>query len=112
MPTKNDTAQMLADRHFDLEPEMVHIYRLVGSAEIESRDDEPIKLLEVNDGTVSAGILPLHFGPMPNIGVHFSTIIVSVTPEEFRRIEAQELKLPMGWKLGAELPRPLLNQVG
>lgn len=112
MSRKDETAQMIADQHFDLEPEMVHIFRLVSSPEVESRESEPIKFLEVNGGTVSAGILPLHFGPMPNIGVHYSTIIISVTPEEFQKIEARELKLPMDWKIGAELSRPLLNQVG
>ena len=112
MSSKDEVARQLAHTHFDLEPGMLQIYRLTGSVEAEARESEPIKFLEVNDDTVSAGVLPLHFGPMPKAGVPYSTVIISVTPEEFEKIKTEELKLPKDWKLGEELPRPVLDRAG
>ena len=68
--------------------------------------------LEVNEDTVTAGVLPLHFGPLPNFGVPYPTIIIAVTPSEFEKIKTQKLKLPKDWKLGEEMPRPALDQAG
>lgn len=85
---------------------MTHIFRLIGPAEIEQRPDEPIKLLEVNEGTVASGILPLRFGPSKASGIDFSCIIVEVTPDEYEQIEREELKLPYGWTVGPEIPAP------
>ncbi len=50
--------------------------------------------------------MPLHFGPAPASGILFPSIIVEVTPEEFDRIKRNELKLPKGWTIGEELPKP------
>ena len=66
---------------------------------------QPIKLLEVNEATVAAGVMPLHFGPVPASGIPFASVIVEVTPIEFEKIKADELKLPDGWVLGQELPK-------
>jgi hypothetical protein len=112
MSRKDDVARHLAQTHFELEAGMTHIFRLIGSTEAEAREIEPIKLLEVNEATVSAGILPLHFGPMPMAGVPYRTVIISVTPEEFEKIKSKQLNLPRDWKLGDEMPRPVLDRVG
>ncbi len=50
--------------------------------------------------------MPLHFGPVPAIGILYSSIIIEVTPNEFQKIQSHELKLPEGWEIGEELPRP------
>jgi hypothetical protein len=42
---------------------------------------------------------------MPSAGIHYPSIIVEVTPEEFDRIQSQELKLPAGWTLGEPISR-------
>jgi hypothetical protein len=112
MSRKDEAARLLARSHFELEPGMQRIFRLSGSVEAESRESEPIKLLEVNEATVATGILPLHFGPMPDSGIPYSTIIIAVTPEEFEKVNSHEIALPKDWKLGEEMPRPILEQVG
>jgi hypothetical protein len=100
-------ARDLANKHYRLEEGLRRVFRLNGTDEAERRPSEPIKLLEVNESTVAAGVRPLQFGASPENGVPFATVIVEVTPDEFARIKSRELKLPRGWKLGEELPRPV-----
>jgi hypothetical protein len=50
--------------------------------------------------------MPLHFGPAPASGIPYPSVIVEVTPDEFKKIQSHELKLPEGWEIGEELARP------
>jgi hypothetical protein len=111
MWNRDDEARALAAAHYRAESGITDIYRILASAEIESRPDQPIKLLEVNQDTIAAGIMPLEFGPVPAEGVHFPTIIVEVTPAEFESIRSRELRLPQGWELGSLLPNPTATAV-
>ncbi|MCI0357588.1 MAG: hypothetical protein L0211_03770 [Planctomycetaceae bacterium] len=104
--SRDDQARSLAAAHYRVESGITDIYRLLASPEIESRPDEPIKLLEVNQDTIAAGIMPLQFAAAPAEGLHFSSIIVEVAPREFESIRQQELLLPAGWQLGGLLPNP------
>jgi hypothetical protein len=106
MPTKDEEAVELARKHFQIETGMTQIFRLTGSADVEFRPNEPIKLLEVNENTVPAGIMPIQFGPSPASGLNYPTIIVEVTPDEFQKIQNQQLELPHGWKIGDPIPMP------
>jgi hypothetical protein len=103
---KNRVAKYLAAKHYQVEGGLTRIFRLTGAAEVEVKPAEPIKLLEVNDDTFPSGVRPLQFAPAPASGIPFPSVIVEVTPDEFAMIESEELKLPRGWKLGEELPRP------
>lgn len=103
---KSEAARSLAEKHFDVEIGMIKIFRLRARPETEASLAEPIKLLEVNAATVASGILPLSFAAMPARGLPFPMVIVEVTPEEFEMIERNELKLPHGWTIGEEIPRP------
>jgi len=105
MSTKDEEAIVLAQKHYLVEPGMTQIFRITGDAAVEIRPAEPIKLLEVNEYTVPSGILPIHFGPSPASGLHYSTIILEVTPDEYRKIQNEELRLPHGWKIGDPIPR-------
>jgi len=49
--------------------------------------------------------MPIQFGPDPASGIHYPTVIVEVTPEEFQRIQMRELELPQGWMLADPIPR-------
>jgi hypothetical protein len=109
MDTKDEEARRLADSHYEVEPGISQIYRVTTSEELEAMDEEPIKLLEVNEFTIPSGIMPLKFGPLPSRGIHFRSIIIEVTPEEFRKIRTRELTLPAGWSVGELLPRPVVN---
>jgi hypothetical protein len=103
---KAAVAKQLAIKHYRAEAGLQRVIRITGSAEVEIRPAEPIKLLEVNVNTVASGVLPVSFGPAPASGVPYSSVIVEVSPEEFAKIETQELKLPRDWRLGEELPKP------
>lgn len=106
MPTKDEEAMALAQKHYELEAGLTQIFRITGTAEPELRPVEPIKLLEVNENTVPSGIMPIQFRPSPASGLYYPSIILEVTPDEFQRIQNQELKLPNGWKVGDLIPKP------
>lgn len=110
MPTKDEEALELARKHYQIEPGMTQIFRITGSEDAELRPNEPIKLLEVNENTVPYGIMPIQFGPSPASGLHYSSIILEVTPEEFEKIQTNELKLPNGWTVGEPIPRTAAEQ--
>lgn len=103
--TKDEEAKELAKKHYQVEAGLTHVIRIGGTADVELRPNEPIKLLEVNENTIPAGIMPIQFGPSPAAGVHYSSVIVEVTPDEYERIRTGELRLPDGWTLGEEIPR-------
>ena len=86
---------VLAQKHYQVEAGLTQVFRITGTAEVELKPTEPIKLLEVNEYTVPSGILPIQFGPSPASGLHYPSIILEVTPDEFQRIRNQELALPM-----------------
>ncbi len=105
MPTKDEEAMALAQTHYQVETGLTHVFRVVGDGAAEAMPTEPIKLLEVNEYTVPSGILPIHFGPSPASGLHYSMVILEVTPDEFRKIQSEELALPHGWRIGGPIPR-------
>jgi len=104
MPNKESEALILAASHYRTEAGITHIYRI--ESDQESQASEPIKLLEVNENTISSGIMPLQFGPSAAGGIHFSSIIVEVTPQEFSQIQSGQLPLPKRWVVRDLLPRP------
>jgi hypothetical protein len=106
MPNKDDEARLLAEAHYRMEAGIKTIFRINGAAEVEARPNEPIKLLEVNEFTSPSGIMPLQFRAAPASGIHFPSVIVEVTPNEFEKIQNHEMPLPNGWSVGKPLPRP------
>jgi hypothetical protein len=105
MPTKEEEARYLANSHYEIESGMSQVFRVIAPGNVERDPGEPIKLLEVNENTFPSGILPIGFGPLPSSGIHYSSIIVEVTPDEFAKIRSQEWELPHGWKVGELIPR-------
>jgi len=104
--TERETvARELAHKHYEIETGLTHVYWINSTVETGRGATEPIKLLEVNENTVPSGIMPLQFGPSPAFGVHYPSVIVEVTPNEFARIRSGELRLPEGWTVGEEIPR-------
>ena len=96
MPTKDEAVRELAEWHFGVEPDLERVIRIVFDNEDEP--NEPIKLLEVNGATVATGsIEPYAFSPTAS--VPFPTVIAEITPEEFARVERNEITLPKGWSL-------------
>ena len=106
MTEKDAEATSLAQKHYQIETGMTGIFRLSGSAEAEAKPNEPIKLLEVNQKTIASGIMPIQFGPSPASGIHFSSVILEITPDEYQQLERNELVLPNGWRIGERIPNP------
>lgn len=106
MPNKMDEARKLAAAHYEVEAGISQIFRITGHPEAELRSDEPIKLLEVNENSIPSGVMPLHFDALPARGIHFPSVIIEVTPDEFHKIQTHELELPADWTLGDLLPKP------
>jgi hypothetical protein len=105
MSIQEETARKLAQAHYFYEPGISRIFRLSGSAEAEARPHEPVKLLEINENTVEAGIMPIGFDACPGIGIPLPSVIVEVTPDEFEQVRQGRLRLPEGWEIREELPR-------
>ena len=84
--SKDEEAIDLARRHYAIEPGMLDVIRFTDTAEVEIKPTEPIKLLEVNENTVAAGIMPIYFGPAPSAGFSCPSVIVEITPEEYERL--------------------------
>ena len=103
--SKETAALRLARLHFEFEPGMVEIYRVLDEGADEANPREPIKLLEVNQDTIPSGILPLGFDPIPASG-NFPSVIIQITPGEFERVKKGELQLPSGWQISQPLPPP------
>lgn len=106
MQTKDEAARKLAEAHYSVEPGISQIFRITGSADLESTPNEPIKLLEVNEDTIASGIMPLNFDAAPAHGIEYPSVIVEVTPEELKQIQTKKLQLPAGWTLNQLLPKP------
>ena len=104
--TKDEEALQLAQKHFQIEGGVTHIFRLTDEVGVEVHPAEPIKLLEVNENTVASGIMPLQFDAVPQSGIHYPSVIIEITPEEYQKILTRELLLPRGWKIGYEIPKP------
>ncbi len=99
MSDKADLAKRWAESHLRMEPTIERIVRITGPDEEDP--SEPIKLLEVNPDTPASGIVPIIFGPSDEIPA--PTILVEITPEEYDKLNREELELPAGWKLDATL---------
>ena len=105
-PSKAEVARRLAAIHYTIDGAIGRIYQILCADECEARPDEPVKLLEVNEGTVEAGIWPIRFGPHEASGIVYPTIIVEVTAFEFDKLQTGALSLPDGWRIGALIERP------
>lgn len=103
--SKDEEAVDLAQRHYEVDVGLTEVIRFTNTAEVEREATEPIKLLEVSESTIESGIMPIHFGPAPESGVHYSSVIVEVTPEEYGKIRSNELLLPAGWRFPVPIPR-------
>jgi hypothetical protein len=112
MHTKEEVARKLADAHYMVDLGITHIIRFKSTVEAEVSPSEPIKLLEVNENTIASGVMPIQFDALPTSGVPYPSVIIEVTPDEYRRIQAKELKLPDGWTEAAPLPKASANGAG
>ncbi len=100
--SKSETAETLAMAHFRVEPNLKRIFLL---DPINEQDpDEPIKLLEIVEGTIERGIEQIAFVPDPAHGIDYPSMIVEISPREFQDICDGKLDISeRGWMIGKEL---------
>jgi hypothetical protein len=93
---KDDAAHRLIAWHFEVEPELREVYRIL--SEDEDAQGEPIKLLEVNEATVATGGFEA-FGFRPTKDIPYLTLIAEITPAELEVLRGKPDALPKGWSL-------------
>jgi hypothetical protein len=100
--SKLETAQSLAEGHFRVEPNLVSIHLIEPIDQM--NPDEPIRLLEVVKGTIERGIEPVGFTADPAHGIDYPSIIIEVSPEEYKSVRQGRLHFPnRDWTIGQEL---------
>jgi hypothetical protein len=100
--SKSETARSLAKVHFKNEPQLRHVHLLEPLNEDDPRD--PIKLLEVVEGTLERGIEPVAFPADPARGIDYPVLIIEVSPREYQTIRNDVAGLKVhGWSMGSEL---------
>lgn len=100
--TKKETAKILAKAHFQVEPNLKKVFILEPIDEADPH--KPIALLEVVEGTIERGIEPIAFTADPNQGIEYPSVIVEVSPREYKKICSNSLDIGCrGWTVGDEL---------
>ncbi|MBZ5567282.1 MAG: hypothetical protein LAN64_05455 [Acidobacteriia bacterium] len=100
--SKLETAESLAKAHFGVEPNLKRIH-LIEPVDDQNPED-PIKLLEVVEGTIERGIEPVAFTADPAHGIEYPSIVIEISPTEYEAMRAG--KLGFGnhrWTIGREL---------
>ncbi|MGA7217915.1 MAG: hypothetical protein WBX38_06350 [Candidatus Sulfotelmatobacter sp.] len=99
--TKLETAKELAKAHFANEPRLQHVYLLEPLNEADPR--EPIKLLEVVEGTIERGVEPIAFPVNRGLGIDYPVWIIEVSPREYDDKQVSGSLHGHGWRVGDEL---------
>ena len=99
---KLETAKGLAKAHFEIDENLRRVFLL---EPLNTQDpEEPIKLLEVVEGTLEIGIQPVGFVPAPERGIPYPSVIIEISPREYEAIKEGTLGFgDRGWTLGPEL---------
>lgn len=106
MQTKEEVASRLAEFDYETDLGIREIYRIRNRrVEQETSDDEPIKLLIVNEEAVEAGVMPLGFDAEPSTGIDYHYVLVELSPGEFDQLNAHQLSWPDHWIVGELIPR-------
>lgn len=87
--SKIDTAMALAKAHFSMEPDLRRVFLLGPHDDNDLR--EPIKLLEVVEGTIETDFEPVAFAANPGRGVPYPSLILEISPRQFEEIENRKV---------------------
>jgi|SRR5579871_2042931 len=90
---KMAAARRLIAWHFEVEPQLRDVYLV----RFNENDDTPIKLLEINAGTIEAGVEPYTFAPTDEIP--YTTVVAAITPNELKDLRRDPKQFPKGWSL-------------
>ena len=106
---KDSVAELPIDWHFQVEPGMEQIFRILSPKEDEP--DEPIKLLEVSRDTFETGrVDTLTFAASGDIT--YPSRVAIITPEEYQSIKSGSIPMPKGWDISTaqHFPRPRVKR--
>lgn len=95
MNPRMEAARELALAHAEIDPAVRAIFV------VDAEDDRVVRLLEINEDTVPAGVVPISFGPSADFP--FASIVVEVTSDEFEAIRSGSLELAAGWTIGEQV---------
>ncbi len=99
---KIKVAQRLADAHFSVEPNLQKVFLL--SPEDDSRDGDPIMLLEVVEGSFAEDIFTVGFPPDLVHDVPYRSAIVEIPPAKLGAVQVSGVKLRgRKWEIEQEL---------
>lgn len=88
------TAASLAAAHLKEDTKTVEVY-LFPDPQL---DD--VRLLEVSGSAPRSGdVLPFRFEPRPDLGVPFASVVILLSPDEWKAVQSGTLPLPPGWDL-------------
>jgi hypothetical protein len=100
-------AQKTAEAHAKIDEDVKQVYLLEASEEEENDAEEPIKLLEVVEGTLEVGVEPIGFRPNPERGQQYPLTIVEISPREFASMGNTIYFQDKVWRVSqALLPQP------
>jgi hypothetical protein len=103
--SKLETAKRLANAHFQVEPHLKFVCVLKPLHEQDPKD--PIRLLEVVEGTIERGFEPIAFAADPARGIDYPVVIIEISPEEYSSVQKNG-PVRFGnhdWGLGEEIAR-------
>jgi hypothetical protein len=100
--SKLETAKSLAKGHFRVEPNLKHVHLIEPMDDQDPKD--PIRLLEVVEGTIERGIEPVGFTADPARGIDYPSIIVEISPAEYKSVRNGKVRFAdREWTIGREL---------
>lgn len=100
--SKLETAKSLAEGHFRVEPNLKHVHLIEPMDDQDPKD--PIRLLEVVEGTLAMGIEPIGFTADPARGIEYPSVIVEISPEEYNSVRTGTIRFAdRDWTIGTEL---------
>ena len=94
--SKEEAARELIARHFSGEPRLRGIYWIVTAAD--ASDDEPIKLLEVNQAAPDEGQIEFFNFP-PSEHFPYRSLVAEISPSQHERVKDGSILLPDGWDI-------------
>lgn len=103
MLTKEEAVREMVVWHYEVDPNMTEVIRLLSVNEDDPK--EPIKFLEVSpDMPASGSVMTFTFGGTKN--APYSMRIATITPEEMEEVRRGEMPLPEGWDLESSILYP------
>jgi len=98
---KYETAKALAKAHAEVEQNLKFVFLIQPHNDQDPND--PIKLLEVVDGTIERGIEPIGFTADSSHEIDYPSVIVEISPNEYQKYKKDGKLNFDNWTIGEEL---------